>query len=356
MRKSKRSILIVLTIALLVAPGQTGLASQKNSDLNNVQLSPNVINKICELIRTIEPVKETYGIHGELNELVVGNAIHAYECIRDDVQEVLYFYPLYQNGKLVLLVIDSLDGKYQITSGLVDRLSMYDLNHCAILYDHNACYYYNGYTYERLSYFSDKVGYRSSIEDVELNSASIDLCEKVTPVSIVKKSWNSLQKSSTTTVCYVSFVPQAPYSQFCWVASIACICNYLTGSNYNTAGMAVALMGPSFSNIPMDAYNVSWYMQNTLSLQYYLQSTGISPSAIQHNLYMQYPIYGHFTYSSGAHAATIYHHESINNMISVMDPEYGAVSVNYSGGTYSYISPVKGVTLTLSQWVSHYSY
>lgn len=353
------SILCVLVISLCsLTSVRVSLAN--DVDCNNIEDAQEII----KILYDIEPVKETYNLNDQdISKLCIMEPIFGYECLNNKLCEIIKLYPVFSKGELVLFALQGSDGVFQVTTGLVSELKTKNLEHCALLYDRTNCYYYDGTEYEAIcNYNREEVSSRGYIDTINLSNKTIWFTSSPLTVlaDLSEMHLTMTPKRSSTSVCYVSYVPQGQGTALCWAASTACIYNYLSGSSYSALNMAALYYGCSPSSVPphvgMNAYAVAGFMLNNLGILYSHQVSGLAPSVIQHNISSGYPMYGVFQWSSGTHAVTIYHHESLNNMISVMDPEYGASSVNYVSGNYNYTSAYSGVSLTLIEWISRYYY
>ncbi len=349
----KRMFMVLVVICLTLNISITSHASMYKDDTYTLS----TYGKIVEALNYVTLDKQHFGLNGvDFNRLETSDPIQMYEYANGRLSRIGETYPLIFAGSIVALATSSDGENYTIETSLATKINKAISDKVAIIYDSKGVYVYDGE--DIISIFKEKsvISRRG-----QLNGARKSEFSDVKVASIKKRSLLNYREIKPALrqsyySCNVSYVTQNPYSNLCWAATVACIKNYKSGTNW-TAGSVSKLYYDTSYVVDSTAYDssVAGFMRNRCSLSYTYRSSRPSDNAILSNITSGYPIYGSFYVSptSYRHAGTIYGINVISGYISVMDPISGSVSAVTNGSTYSYYNADYGVVCTLDSGIAH---
>lgn len=204
-----------------------------------------------------------------------------------------------------------------------------------------ALFLYKNSEFIELTKFPNPSPNRGTLDINKINGIESILCTSM--FNVIDIQYDIMPRASTINSCNVSYVTQKPYENLCWAATIACIVNYKTGSNYSAYDIAVATYGTSGYNItlPHDSATSELGRYGI----YYTGDVVSAPSSLTISSSISYdnPVYGVFDVAgmSNDHICTIYgiNMNTTNHRITLMDPNSGPVlAVADDFGYFSYIS------------------
>jgi hypothetical protein len=347
---------LMLSLAMVVqATGATALAadSAQEAILSNAEQ-----DSIVSVLQFVEHSKGNFKLEDvEFSGLYVGTRIQAYEYVESGFEEIYSAFPLLYNNELVALAIEVENGNYQISSGLAAKIDDTGISNFSLVYDSHAVYLYDGEDFTFLSESSIEIPSRLEIEDnVAKNSRiSLDLCNLNQSVSL-RYFPEPESRIANYYECPVEYVPQGYKTKLCWAATIACISNYVKGTELTADEIAIAENGEvDYQNYTMAPRATASLMRSVYKLNYTYKAQAPSDNVILRNIKTDYPLYSVFQVDSATntHAATIYGVNVISGFIMVMDPEFGSVTANTNGYTYTYISEISGAKLTLDEGICY---
>lgn len=325
------------------------------------------IEGISKALYNIEACKAEIGL-GNINfqMITIGEKITSYVYKNASFEENYSFYPLFYNDSLVALAIlvDEEENIYQITTSLVDEInsSIEKDESFALIYDSDGCYIYGEKGLRLLDNFEAEILDRDSLEcerkisdfsDIKLSNMEKEIGGySLVPQNNKKQAYFATQAYYK---CDVKYVSQSKFN-ICWAASIACIVNYLKGTNLTALEVAQANginlndgLSAEGQETILKKYGVNYTYENRFP----------SNSAILRNIKAGYPIKAGFKCSGTYHAVVVYGVNLIAGYISIMDPQVGyETAVQYSKG-YKYVSSYSGAEFTSNNaickyWVSSY--
>lgn len=350
----KQWILILLVIVIFFSKTIISEASEIVDDQMDTSIP---IDAIREAVGFVVADKDSYGLSEvSFNNLQVTSAIPAYEYKDGELNLLREYYPISDGSQIIALATNVCNDKYTLETELAKRIDKIGYDDVALIYDSLGVYAFNGKDAVLLGYSGIDSSYRDTIDlssdffsVYKIPTADISKC-----TSLEYNDNNNSLRTQNYYSCGVSYVPQAPYSNLCWAATVACIKKYLSGIYLTAGDVSMAYFDTNYV-VNSTAYDsqVAGFMQSNYSMSYTYGSSKPSDSAILSNISNGYPIYGSFTWSNGRHAATIYGVNATSGYISVMDPEFGASSATYNGSTYTYVSSYSGVTLSLDRGICH---
>lgn len=324
--------------------------------------STNAAILINDALSQIEPYKDSFGYTNiDFESLEVGSPISAYNLYEEGPVFSRKIYPLFEGEALVLLGLEVYDGDntyIQITQGLVDELNeITDWNTpYALIYDDTGCYLCSDEEVQLLVKSEVPNDDRSSLDTIS-NAALMNATHqtKIQPQSSLNYMTPATPLSATQVYysCPVEYVGQMPYDSICWAATIACICNYVRGTDLTAAEIAQNY----YDSTDPDVFNQGLYdnvVVEFMNTDYYLGYTYISTppndNIILRNIMNDFPLYSCFENENGGrHALTIYGINVVGGYISIMDPMNGALTATFSASAleYQYVSPSTNNVFTL---------
>lgn len=311
---------------------------------------------LIESLNCIEPQKDAFGLKNvDFSNIYVGDMIHAYEYTSDGLHEIFGLYPLFENSTLIAFAIANEDGKYTITTALVNEVSAIEPLNVALIYDRHCCYLYNG---------SDITLLIKNVEEADnrvvLSEGLEALC--VTKIALADMSLREYlgyanypnAHNQSSYYCSVKYVTQLPYNHICWAATIACIVNCRTGTSYTAPEIAQSYYGSDF-DYTLSMSNILLLMNAQYALGYHIIGRAPTDKVLVDNLSTGWPLFGYVKGSNGSsHACTLYGINTSTGSLSVMDPLFGAALAYRSSSTdlYAYVSPRSGLTFSLSNAIA----
>lgn len=310
------------------------------------------------IINALQAVEGTELAGLDFSELTVGEPIQTYVYVGDTFEQNGIYYPLLENGNLVLLAIPQ-DGWYQITNGLVAEINKNITRTTAfsLVYDQTRCYLYANGIFTLLVESGDQIQSRSVLNPdlvvrdniMETNSLSVS-----TPLGYSSKNATNAQTRSDYIQCGVSYVTQNPYNNLCWAASCVSIMNYLTTNRYTIVELAQAHHN-SISEVIFNQ-TINPGVETTVLRRFggltYTYRYGTIPSVtvIRNNIQAGKPIYSHWSVSSTQYHAVVIKGTGMNGnyaYLYVVDPQFGYTNAQLSNGAYTYTSAYSGRVLRM---------
>lgn len=352
MKKKLMSIVLALALVLgISAPAMAASPTVAEGTSQMSTLADDDRSAIITALQHIESNKDAFEL-GKVDfaDLYIGNKIQAYEYVENGLEELYYAFPLLYNGKVVALAIKVRGENYQISSALVDKINDASTATISLIYDANAVYLFDGENFTLLGESSTAVVQRESFNDglPDVNKICVNLCDlgETERLEYVP-AMNS--RAQTYFACNVKYVPQGSDKNICWAATVACINNYVNGTNLTAADVARAKYGSFYYDKDLMTDEVVKFMNSQYNLNYTYHEYAPSDLVMLNNIQSGRPMYGSF-FTTGAtrHGATVYGINLVSGYITVMDPAFGSATA-YDGGQgfYSYLNPYSGMELGL---------
>lgn len=359
------AILAVYVTSILVIPV---LAACSDIIDNTEFFLQETANNTRNLISSIYAESEDYGISkSDYSNLELEKQIPTYNLIDGDlVPTEISIFPLYSDRELIALItsfcVDDIV-ESMISTDYVEDISnyingVYDKYEFVLVYDCNGIQVVTSQetnTIHEYSYdatFSNV--YECNIED-EVNSILHNEALNDTDVMVITVN-NEVMPYSTNGSGNVNLsVPR--YNQgstnLCWAYSVASIGNYLSSSlQYTGIEVAQELYG--------DNYNYGAIIDDALAVLDYLygyyynsQSSTLSESVLYDILYAGYPVYSHYTCSSGAHAVVLRAINTSTSYFSIMNPGTGTYQC-FTNSSGNYTITYNSKSWTLNKWGYYY--
>lgn len=348
-------ILSVVTVMLVFL--SNGIISKASGIVNDENGTIAQKEAICEAIQYVASDTTSYGFsEANFENLQIAAAIPAYEYKNGVFNQIWEYYPIIDGNHIVALAINVFDDKYTIETSLAKNIDQIGFSDIALIYDSQGVYLYNGYDVVLLGYSGIIAPERDTMDlcsdDVAFSRISTADITKTMSLGYIEN--RDLLGPPNYYSCGVSYVPQAPYSNLCWAATVACIKNCLSGTTLTAGDVSMAYFETSYVvDSTASPSQVASFMQIIYSMSYTFGNYVPSDSVLVTNISNGYPIYGSFAYSGGYHATTIYGVNAITGYISVMDPTYGVATALRNGTTYTYVNSYSGFTLSLSRAICH---
>lgn len=333
------------------------------NEILNGSIEEEAAEGIFKALHNIESCKMELGLGNiDLEMVTIGERIHSYIYINKSFEEHYSFYPLIYNHSLIALAIlvDEDENIYQITTSLVDEINsaVEKDESFALLYDSDSCYMYGEEKGLRLlDNFEMEIPERDSLKNKK-NISDFSKIELSNMDLETGKGFSSIFRAKTQTYygtqayykCDVKYVSQSKFN-ICWAASIACIVNYLKGTNLTALEVAQS-NGINLNN------GLSAEGQEAILRKYGVAYTYAnrfpSNSVILRNIKAGYPIKAGFQSNGNYHAVVVYGVNLPAGYISLMDPQIGyETAVQYSNG-YKYVSGYSGAEFTSNNAICQY--
>lgn len=339
----KKSLYNFISIALVLS----FIFSMSINSYSLVETKYDINNKIIDALQTIEFAKDKMGLTNvnfediEISEKPINSYVYANNCFEKRYE----FFPLFSDDELIAFAIKKgtgSDSTYQITTELVSKIADKYIvdSQVALLYDDDSCFLYNG---NELILLTNFIEHNSERNDIATNKGNIDFSTVQTNnIGQIRQIGYVNQSSSRIPIyyeCDVEYVPQAPYENICWAASISSIVGYLLNTEPDDAEFVARFhYGDDFNRrLPrQDAVVVLGYYD----VHYSFCNTVPSGSVIYRNIINGYPLYTSFVSSSSSHAVVLYGIHVTSSIYYIMDPLFGFCSVTYKSGVgYTYVNP-----------------
>ena len=159
---------------------------------------------------------------------------------------------------------------------------------------------------------------------------------------------------ATSKYLAVEKISQPDETKICWAIAITSIANFIWDGSWTYSNIVQMFSGGA--DRPMSTeevvYNFNYYFEADW---WYSYTTTLAPNTILNYLLANYPLYGDFTRSGGAHAVVIRGVSTALNTFSVMNPTPSTTS--YTSGTISsnntltFVSGYSGSTYTLRAYI-----
>lgn len=362
MKKSSKIIRKIVALLLVFALSGNYIVNIYANGALKERVKEEAAGGIFKALQNIEPCKAEMGLGDiDLQMITIGEKIYSYIYTNKSFEENYSFYPLFYNHSLkaLAILIDEEENIYQITTSLVDEInSMVEKDEgFALLYDSDGCYIYGEEKGLRLlDNFEGEISERDSLEDkknsvgfsnIKLSSMRQNTGENY--LSVSKRS-NAYYGTPSYYKCDVKYVSQSKFN-ICWAASIACIVNYLKGTNLTALEVAQSNganlndgLTPERQETILRKYGVSYTYANKFPAN----------SVILRNIKAGYPIKAGFQSNGSYHAVVVYGVNLPAGYISLMDPQIGyETAVQYSKG-YKYVSGYSGAEFTSNNAICKY--
>jgi len=134
-----------------------------------------------------EDIQKDFGFDGvDFGKVVVGNAIHTYECLPEGFAELRIVYPLFFREEVIAVALRTDGGHFQLDAyTLPDCLDDHLSEQIAIVYDMDACYAFNGTDFVILHDGMQECEWRGNVENIEDIPALTEnlILDELTPVT-----------------------------------------------------------------------------------------------------------------------------------------------------------------------------
>lgn len=211
----------------------------------------------------------------------------------------------------------------------------------ALLYDKEDAYIITKET-SRVLY---NYGYSIETRDVfveDNNYARNDVVyTKLSKVACLNYHPNMARASSA--YLSVPMVYQGEGTDICWAASMACIGNYLTSSNYTAEDVARAYYGNEDWNRGATTSQAVAALYQVYNVEYEKRENVPSDTVLYSNLLEGYPIYAYWD-ANGLKHATVIRGIVTGSYIQIMNPASSFMVAYKSGDTYTYVGVNSSVT------------
>lgn len=141
----------------------------------------------------------------------------------------------------------------------------------------------------------------------------------------------------------VPMVYQGENTDICWAASMACIGNYLTSSNYSAEDVARAYYGNEDWNRGATTSQAVAALYQVYNVEYEKRENVPSDTVLYSNLLEGYPIYAYWD-ANGLKHATVIRGIVTGSYIQIMNPASSFMVAYKSGDTYTYVGVNSSVT------------
>lgn len=322
------------------------------------------ISEVVFSLRNIEPFKDSLGLSNvNFNNLYIANPLITYEYTDQGFASNIEMYPLLENNTIVAWAIENISGNnksYQISSDLIHDINttISTYNNIAILYDSVGCYLLHNSNITLLNKISLQIENRKILpSDITFILKEIEL---YTIKDCVKLNYSSSPqtRSSYYTELGVEFVSQRPPSNMCWAATIACIANYINGTNLVALNVAMSHYGMTNFNSTLPIGDEVDILSNTYNINYTHRNQRPSDNAIIKNINNNYPLYCIFKVPNSTirHVVTLYGYHITAGYYFIMDPAFGNAMTTYdsSVGTHIYTSGYSGSVHTFESATCRY--
>lgn len=275
-------------------------------------------------------------------ELYIGNPIHSYEYIDGEYQATNYLlYPIMVDDKILLwanrIVQEDGTAIIQLTSELSKEVTESGLfgEEIALLYDMEDVYIITKES-SRVLY-----NYGYSIETRDNYARNDVVYTKLSKVACLNYRPNMARASSA--YLSVPMVYQGEGTDICWAASMACIGNYLTSSNYTAEDVARAYYGNEDWNRGATTSQAVAALYQVYNVEYEKRENVPSDTVLYSNLLEGYPIYAYWD-ANGLKHATVIRGIVTGSYIQIMNPASSFMVAYKSGDTYTYVGVNSSVT------------
>ena len=335
----KKIVSIILTIVLCSNLAFSICANAENT----MYVSEEICSAIIYELSLFESTKSSMGMENvDFENLYIGQAIPVYRYMNSGMNKVANVYPLFEDKQIVTLFYEVDELQFQIMTSLVNGIRESGVDKCALIYDAEGCYLYDGDEIYALGYGETIIAERKCLTSVTSEELATLLLGDLTKVQFLNYITNQKSaRTQTNYVCNASYVPQGNYN-ICWAATIATIVNSVQGRSLTAVNVAKAKFGATNFNNTLTGYEAISFMNSKYSMGYvygyYLMPTD---DVIITNIQQGYPLYGHGINPFGdGHAMTIYGINATAGRIMIMDSNFGSTTAYYrnaaSGSSTSY--------------------
>lgn len=361
MRKRIKLLCMICMFVLLLPSIPVYAYEQQDNCIDSA-----VFDAINEALSFVELDKASFGLSDvDFDYLDISNPVSVYEYNGNSLEKVREFYPIVYNGRVVATAGKVGEGnKYCIETYMANAIDRIGCDEIAVIYDSLHVYLYSECgIFSVLDYGNVNDEEKTSYLDVT-ETLPIGLTDISSTYSLCYNEYANKQYNRDFYYCAVSYVPQYPYLNLCWAATVACIKNYLSGTSYTVDQIAMMFKSTTYvvdaTNSPSDTANKMQYM---LNLSYTYSATQPGFTTITNNISNNYPIYGCFFSTANpsiGHAGTVYAISNTGGYIYVMDPKSGSVLAPWSSywdgssnHNYFMYAPAEGGQMLLNAGICH---
>ncbi len=306
-------------------------------------------NAIIDVLSAIETSKDRFGLESiDFEDLEIGNAIHIYDYINEEFVDTRVTFPLILNGELIAFATEfkiQNEVFFQISTMLANEVKDYidSSSSIAFVYDRYGCYLYEDGKFKFL-FESDMVFDERSVLNLdELNRETLNNIESNNYSQIELLQYTSeipiSRMPNTRYECAVDKVLQPSGSNICWAACVACISNYVNGTNFTAKSVAKDYWGNDY-DYGLALNYVADFMYDSYDLYYTYKNKVPSDSVMTKNIKNDYPILAGFVidYGShtGRHAVVVYGIDTVKGYIYIMNPTNGFDTATATSDGYAY--------------------
>lgn len=362
---------------------------------SNTPISPEIQNQMLRILASTEAEKENFGLSGlNFSAVHLGNEIPTYKVSGDSlIPADIRLIPITDGTNLIsfFYVVNDASGSpvVQLSNELITPLQSY-VNGApfSIIYDDDGAYvfvndelhllglkeqaiYTDEDTLRHEALFPTDTSNASALmtistADASLVSALDECCFSEVTTSSFETTTKTLNVTSfletlaapastnaTSKYLAVEKISQPSGTSICWAIAITSIANFIwDGSWTYTDIVQMFAAGVDKGMYTEDViYNFNYYFGADWGYNY---TTTLDPDIILDYLLADYPLFGDFTRSGGAHAVVIRGVSTTLNTFSVMNPTPSTTS--YTSGTISsnntltFVSGYSGDTYTLRSY------
>ena len=303
-------------------------------------LDETALEEIKAVMTYVAAAKEEFDMKEvDFSNLIIGNAVRAYECQDNNVLEILKYYPIYNNKMLLGFVLTPDGNHFQFEnyiSGIVNESNI-TMDKLAFIFDRDALYAFNGQNFVKLYNLLIPVDGRDLIDYSIANTINIETCGNYE--NLVIDNNEIMAAASTYYSVSVTHRTQQPYGNICWAASTAMIANTLNGTSKTAVQVAKAYYGNTNFNKTLVPAKVAQNMRDNYNLLYAYRNRVLTDSTLLKNIRNGYPVYGRLTWGGGGtHGTVICGINSTSGYITIRDPlmTSGTATGYYNGSTNRY--------------------
>lgn len=359
----------------------------------NSPISSEIQNQMLRILASTESEKENFGLSGlNFSAVHLGAEIPAYKVsgdslipadirlipIVDGTSLISFFYvvndasgspvvqlsneliaPLqnYVNGAPFSIIYDD-DGAYVFVN---DELHLLGLKEHSIYTDEDVLQHESLFPTDASTLMASTNTTASLVSALDEHS----FCEATTGSYVT--TTNTLDVTSfletlvapastgaTSKYLSVEKISQPGETNICWAIAITSIANFIWDGSWTYSNIVQMFSGGADRTMSTEevVYNFNYYFEADW---WYSYTTTLAPNTILNYLLANYPLYGGFTRSGGAHAVVIRGVSTTLNTFSVMNPTPSTTS--YTSGTISsnntltFVSGYSGSTYTLRSYI-----
>lgn len=318
-------------------------------------VSTDVADSIVEALETVECDKTLWGLEDvDFSDIYIGNAIYAYDYIDGTFKKSNEIYPLFSSNDLIAFSIPQDDVHQQIVTALVKEIKCINPEQLALVYDSKSCYLYDGFDFYLLAESQEIIFDRdilpSNAETLNLDVIKLSRLIPARDLGYVTPT----VREQTYFACSIDYVSQPRESDLCWAACIACISNYVKGTNLTAQTVANETCGEGYLG-PVGIDVIPRMMKNEFGLSYSYKDSVPSDLVILNNIKKDYPVLISLRGKSGInHLCVTYGINVVSGYVTIMDPMFGFTTVYTKNNEYTYTDPTRDRTWTFDSGICRY--